>query len=126
MTQQGTCMTIPTVAITPDIKFGNDQPFVLIGGVNVIEDEDLVLRVAEKFAEVTDSLKIPFVFKASFDKANRSSIGAFRGPGLDAGLRILDGVKTRFGVPVLTDVHEPHQAALAAEVVDIIQLPAFL
>ena len=119
-------MTISTVSIGPDIEFANHRPFVLIGGMNVIEDEDIVFRVAERFLEVTDALGIPYVFKASFDKANRSSIGSFRGPGLDAGLRTLEGVKRRFGVPLLTDVHEPHQAAPAADVVDILQLPAFL
>jgi len=119
-------MTVSTVAIAPGIEFANDRPFVLIGGMNVIEDEDIVFRVAEQFVHVTGELGIPFVFKASFDKANRSSIDSFRGPGLDAGLRTLEGVKQRFGVPLLTDVHEPHQAAPAAEVVDIIQLPAFL
>lgn len=119
-------MTSSNVSITPDLAFGNELPFVLIGGMNVIEDEALVFRVAERFCEVTRSLRIPFVFKASFDKANRSSIGSYRGPGLEKGLRILEGVKQRFGVPLLTDVHEPHQAAPAAEVVDIIQLPAFL
>jgi 2-dehydro-3-deoxyphosphooctonate aldolase (KDO 8-P synthase) len=119
-------MTISTVAIEPAIAFGNDRPFVLIGGMNVIEDDDIVFRVAERFMDVTAALSIPFIFKASFDKANRSSIASFRGPGLDAGLRILQGVKQRFGMPLLTDVHEPHQAAPAAEVVDIIQLPAFL
>lgn len=119
-------MTIATVRIDENVEFGNDRPFILIGGMNVIEDEDIVFRVAEEFVNVTNALGIPFVFKASFDKANRSSIGSFRGPGLDAGLRVLEGVKRRFGVPILTDVHEPHQAAPAAEVVDIIQLPAFL
>jgi 2-dehydro-3-deoxyphosphooctonate aldolase (KDO 8-P synthase) len=119
-------MTNSTVKVGSGIQFGNDRPFVLIGGVNVIEDEDLVFRVADQFVEVTRSLGIPYVFKASFDKANRSSIASFRGPGLDEGLRILQGVKERFGVPLLTDVHEPHQAAAAAEVVDIVQLPAFL
>jgi 2-dehydro-3-deoxyphosphooctonate aldolase (KDO 8-P synthase) len=115
-----------TVAIDSNIKFGNDRPFVLIGGMNVIEDEDILHRVAERFVDVTGELDIPFVFKASFDKANRSSISSFRGPGLEEGLRILEGVKRRFGVPLLTDVHEPHQAAAAAQVVDIIQIPAFL
>jgi 2-dehydro-3-deoxyphosphooctonate aldolase (KDO 8-P synthase) len=114
------------VSVSPDVIFANDRPFVLIGGMNVIEDEDIVFRVAEQFVETTRALGIPFVFKASFDKANRSSINSFRGPGLDEGLRVLAGVKQRFGVPLLTDVHEPHQAAPAAEVVDIIQLPAFL
>jgi len=94
--------------------------------MNVIEDEDVVMEVAAKFVEVTSELGIPYVFKASFDKANRSSISSFRGPGLDKGLAVLAEVKRRFGVPVLTDVHEPHQAAPVAEVADILQLPAFL
>lgn len=99
---------------------------VLIGGMNVIEDRDTVLEVAGHFVTVTAELGIPYVFKASFDKANRSSISSFRGPGLEAGLVVLAEVKARFGVPILTDVHEPHQAQPAAEVADIIQLPAFL
>lgn len=99
---------------------------VLIGGMNVIEDRDTVMEVAGHFATVTAELGIPYVFKASFDKANRSSISSFRGPGLEAGLAVLAEVKARFGVPILTDVHEPHQAQPAAEVADIIQLPAFL
>lgn len=119
-------MTIENVAITDGVNFANDAPFVLIGGMNVIEDEDTILRVAAHFVDVTSALGIPYVFKASFDKANRSSVHSFRGPGLEEGLRILEGVKRRFGVPLLTDVHEPHQAAAAAEVVDILQLPAFL
>lgn len=108
------------------IAFANDRPFVLIGGMNVIEGRGIVLDVARHFVEVTRRLGIPYVFKASFDKANRSSIHSFRGPGLEAGLAILDEVKKTFGVPVLTDVHEPYQAAAVAEVADIIQLPAFL
>lgn len=108
------------------VTFANDSPFVLIGGVNVIESEDIVHEVAARFVEVTRRLGIPYVFKASFDKANRSSITSFRGPGLDKGLRVLADVKSRHGVPILTDVHEPYQAAPAAEVADIIQLPAFL
>jgi 2-dehydro-3-deoxyphosphooctonate aldolase (KDO 8-P synthase) len=119
-------MTIASVTVGGNVTFANDAPFVLIGGMNVIEDEDIVFRVAERFVDVTSRLGIPYVFKASFDKANRSSIHSFRGPGLDEGLRTLAGVKQRFGVPLLTDVHEPHQAGPAAEVVDIIQLPAFL
>ncbi|QUT04357.1 3-deoxy-8-phosphooctulonate synthase [Sphingobium phenoxybenzoativorans] len=114
------------VNIGADIEFANDRPFVLIGGMNVIEGREIVLKVAAQFVEITKKLGIPYVFKASFDKANRSSITSFRGPGLDKGLEILAEVKARFGVPVLTDVHEPHQAAPAAEVADIIQLPAFL
>jgi 2-dehydro-3-deoxyphosphooctonate aldolase (KDO 8-P synthase) len=94
--------------------------------MNVIEDEDIVMEVAAKFVEVTSELGIPYVFKASFDKANRSSIHSFRGPGLEKGLAVLAEVKRRFGVAVLTDVHEPWQAAPVAEVADILQLPAFL
>ncbi|HEY8592002.1 MAG TPA: 3-deoxy-8-phosphooctulonate synthase [Sphingomicrobium sp.] len=119
-------MTITTVSISDGIQFENDAPFVLIGGMNVLEDEEIALRVADRFVTVTGALGIPYVFKASFDKANRSSIGSFRGPGLDEGLKILDRVKREFSVPVLTDVHEPAQAAPAAQVADILQLPAFL
>jgi len=114
------------VTLFNNITFSNDNPFVLIGGMNVIESEDIVMEVAQTFVDVTKKLDIPYVFKASFDKANRSSIASFRGPGLDKGLEILSAVKARFGVPVLTDVHEPEQAAPVAEVADIIQLPAFL
>ena len=115
-----------TVVLKDGITFANDRPFVLIGGMNVIEGEDVVMEVAAKFVEVTQDLGIPYIFKASFDKANRSSTRSFRGPGLDKGLRILADLRSRFGVQVLTDVHEPHQAAPAAEVADILQLPAFL
>ena len=108
------------------VTFDNRRPFVLIGGMNVIESEALVLDVAGKFVEVTRELGIPYVFKASFDKANRSSIRSFRGPRLDEGLAVLAEVKRQFSVPVLTDVHEPHQAAPAAQIADILQLPAFL
>jgi 2-dehydro-3-deoxyphosphooctonate aldolase (KDO 8-P synthase) len=114
------------VTLAGGITFANDSPFVLIGGMNVIESDDLVMEVAGTFVEITRELGIPYVFKASFDKANRSSIHSFRGPGLENGLATLAEVKRRFGVPVLTDVHEPHQAAPAAEVADILQLPAFL
>jgi 2-dehydro-3-deoxyphosphooctonate aldolase (KDO 8-P synthase) len=99
---------------------------VLIGGMNVIEGEDILMEVAERFVAVTSRLNIPYVFKASFDKANRSSINSFRGPGLEKGLALLSKVKERFGVPVLTDVHEPHQAEAAAAVADVLQIPAFL
>lgn len=115
-----------TVTITPDICFSNKSPFVLIGGMNAIEDHGLLLEVAGEFVEVTKALGIPYVFKASFDKANRSSIHSFRGPGIESGLKSLAAVKARYGVPIITDVHEPFQAAPAAEVADIIQLPAFL
>jgi 2-dehydro-3-deoxyphosphooctonate aldolase (KDO 8-P synthase) len=119
-------MNIQSVTVGADIRFSNDAPFVLIGGMNVIEGEEIALAVAERFVDVTSELGIPYVFKASFDKANRSSINSFRGPGLEKALRILAEIKDRFGVPLLTDVHEPNQAAPAAEVVDILQLPAFL
>jgi 2-dehydro-3-deoxyphosphooctonate aldolase (KDO 8-P synthase) len=115
-----------TVKITPDIVVGNAAPFVLFGGVNVLESKDLALRSAEEYVRVTSKLGIPYVFKGSFDKANRSSIHSYRGPGLEEGLRILEAVKTGFGVPLITDVHAPHQAAAVAQVVDVLQLPAFL
>lgn len=109
-----------------DIGIANDRPFVLFGGVNVIESREMALRAAEHYVKVTGKLGIPYVFKASFDKANRSSIHSFRGPGLDEGLKILADIKCAFGVPLITDVHEAHQAAAAAEVCEVIQLPAFL
>lgn len=109
-----------------DFQIANDLPFVVFGGLNVLESRDLALRVAEHFVELTGRLQIPYVFKASFDKANRSSIHSYRGPGLDEGLKILAEVKAQFSVPVITDVHEVHQAQPAAEVCDVIQLPAFL
>jgi len=118
-------MTDQTVSLG-DIRFDNRAPFVLLGGVNVLESRDFALRVAEHYVEVTGRLGIPYVFKASFDKANRSSIHSFRGPGLEEGLSILAAVKAAHGVPVITDVHTPEQAAPAAEVCDILQLPAFL
>ena len=109
-----------------DIAIGNELPFVLFGGMNVLESRDMAMQIAETYVEVTNKLNIPYVFKASFDKANRSSVHSFRGPGLDEGLKILQEVKATFGVPIITDVHEPEQAAPVAEVADIIQLPAFL
>lgn len=115
-----------TVTLDDGVTFTNEGPFVLIGGLNVIESESLAIHTAGTFVEITRDLGIPYVFKASFDKANRSSIRSFRGPGLKAGLATLAKVKQTFGIPVLTDVHEPHQAAPAAEVADILQLPAFL
>ena len=109
-----------------DIEIANDKPFVLFGGINVLESRDLAMQACEEYVRVTERLGIPYVFKASFDKANRSSIHSFRGPGLDEGLKIFQEIKDTFNVPVLTDVHEPYQAAPVAEVCDIIQLPAFL
>ncbi|MFT5708418.1 MAG: 2-dehydro-3-deoxyphosphooctonate aldolase (KDO 8-P synthase) [Oceanospirillaceae bacterium] len=108
------------------IPVANDKPMILFGGMNVLESRDLALSIAETYTEVTTKLNIPYVFKASFDKANRSSLTSYRGPGLEEGLRILEEIKTTFGIPIITDVHEPHQAAAAAQVCDVIQLPAFL
>ena len=109
-----------------DITFGNDRPFALLGGVNVLEDLDFALRCAGHYKDVCGRLNIPLVFKASYDKANRSSIHSFRGPGLEEGLQILQAVKDTHGIPVITDVHSPEEAVAAAKVADIIQLPAFL
>ena len=123
---QSAAMTPVHLQLSDQVRFGNDLPFVLIGGMNVLESADLAHEVASHYVEVCGRLGIPYVFKASFDKANRSSIHSYRGPGLEAGLKILQEIKHRFKVPVLTDVHEPWQAAPVAEVADIIQLPAFL
>ena len=109
-----------------DITFANDRPFALLGGVNVLEDLDFALRCAGHYKQVCERLEIPLVFKASYDKANRSSIHSFRGPGLNEGLSILQAVKDSHGIPVITDVHSPEEATAAAKVADIIQLPAFL
>jgi 2-dehydro-3-deoxyphosphooctonate aldolase (KDO 8-P synthase) len=108
------------------IEISNEKPMVLFGGMNVLESRDMAMQVAEAYVAVTEKFGIPYVFKASFDKANRSSINSFRGPGLDEGLKILQEVKHTFNVPVITDVHESAQAAPTAEVCDVIQLPAFL
>jgi 2-dehydro-3-deoxyphosphooctonate aldolase (KDO 8-P synthase) len=121
-------MTMPVGKIVRvrDISVGNHLPFVLFGGVNVLESRDLALKAAEAYVKVTQKLGIPYVFKASFDKANRSSIHSYRGPGMDAGLEIFAEIKRTFNIPVITDVHTPEQAAPVAEVCDVIQLPAFL
>lgn len=108
------------------IGVSNDAPMTLFGGINVFESRDMAMRVAEAYVTATEKLGIPYVFKASFDKANRSSIHSFRGPGLDEGLKIFAEIKSTFNVPVITDVHEVAQAAPVAEVCDVIQLPAFL
>ncbi len=108
------------------IEVANDKPFVLFGGMNVLESRELALQVAEHYVKVCEKLGIPYVFKASFDKANRSSVHSYRGPGLEEGLRIFEEIKRTFNIPLITDVHEPYQAAPVAEVVDVIQLPAFL
>lgn len=115
-----------SVPIKNAISIANDQPFVLFGGINVLESRELAMRACEKYVNITYKLNIPYVFKASFDKANRSSIHSYRGPGLDKGLAIFQDIKREFNVPILTDVHEPWQAQAVAEIVDILQLPAFL
>ncbi|WP_374381436.1 3-deoxy-8-phosphooctulonate synthase [Dongia sp.] len=108
------------------IDIANEKPMVMIGGMNVLEDRDTAFRVAEAFCDATSKLGIPYIFKASYDKANRSSIHSFRGPGMEEGLKLLGDIKKQFGVPVLTDVHTEEQAAPVAAVCDIIQIPAFL
>lgn len=108
-----------------DIVFGGEKiPF--IGGPCVIESRDHILKMAEEILKVTDKLEIPFIFKSSFDKANRTSIESFRGNGMDEGLKILEEVKNSFNIPVLTDIHHPEQAAIVSDVVDVLQIPAFL
>ncbi|MFC7297605.1 3-deoxy-8-phosphooctulonate synthase [Herminiimonas aquatilis] len=114
------------ITINSTIKVDNAAPFVLFGGINVLESRDLAMKSCEEYVRVTQKLGIPYVFKASFDKANRSSIHSYRGPGLEEGMRIFEEVKKTFNVPVITDVHEVHQAAIVAEVADVLQLPAFL
>ena len=114
------------VKINHAVTVANDAPFVLFGGLNVLEGLDSTLFAAERYVKVTGKLGIPYVFKASFDKANRSSIHSYRGVGLEEGLRIFQEVKKQLGVPVITDVHEVAQAAPVAEVVDVLQIPAFL
>lgn len=109
-----------------NIEIGNNKPFVLFGGMNVLESRDMAMQVCEKYVEVTQKLGVPYIFKASFDKANRSSIHSYRGPGMEEGLKIFQELKDTFGVKVITDVHEIYQCRPVAEVVDIIQLPAFL
>jgi len=109
-----------------DIGVSNNAPMTLFGGMNVLESRDMAMQIAEAYVEVTQKLGIPYVFKASFDKANRSSIHSFRGPGVDKGLKIFQEIKSTFNVPVITDVHEIDQAEPVAEVCDVIQLPAFL
>ncbi|MEB3752967.1 3-deoxy-8-phosphooctulonate synthase [Acinetobacter sp. MD2(2019)] len=109
-----------------DIQMANHLPFVLFGGMNVLESKDLAFEIAESYIEICKRLEIPYVFKASFDKANRSSLDSFRGPGLEKGIEWLGEIKNKLNVPIITDVHEPFQAEAVAEVADIIQLPAFL
>jgi len=109
-----------------DVEFGYDKPCVILGGINVLESRDLALKACETFKEACEKNKLPYVFKASFDKANRSSVHSFRGPGLEEGLKIFEEVKKEFNVPIITDYHTPEQAVPLSEVVDILQVPAFL
>ena len=109
-----------------DFKIDNSEPMVLMGGMNVLESRDLAMKIAETFKEITQSKHINYIFKGSFDKANRSSINSFRGPGMDEGLKILQEVSTTFDIPVVTDIHEPQQAETVSEICEIIQIPAFL
>lgn len=109
-----------------DFKIDNNEKMTLMGGMNVLESRDLAMEVAEKFKNVTDKNDINYIFKGSFDKANRSSLSSYRGPGLEEGLKILQEVSSTFDIPVITDFHEPHQAKSVADVCEIIQVPAFL
>ena len=109
-----------------NFEIGNNKPLTLMGGMNVLESRDLAMQVAEDFKKVTDKLNINYIFKASFDKANRSSITSYRGPGLEKGLNILKEVSDEFDVPVITDIHEPDQAEPVSEICEVIQIPAFL
>lgn len=121
MTQQSKTVSVQ------NIQIANDKPFVLFGGLNVLESEEITLKAVETYKIITDKLGIPFIFKASFDKANRSSIDSYRGVGMEEGLKIFQKVKAEFdNVPVITDVHELDQCQPAAEVVDVLQIPAFL
>ena len=108
------------------IQVANDKPFVLFGGMNVLESRDLAMTIAEHYVKITEKLGIPYIFKASFDKANRSSVHSYRGPGMEEGLKIFQELKETFGMPIITDVHTEEQCQPVADVVDIIQLPAFL
>ena len=118
--------TIELSSPSGDIKIANDLPFVLFGGMNVLESQELAFEIAESYIEICKKLDIGYVFKASFDKANRSSLHSFRGPSLDTGLTWLNDIKEKYGVPIITDVHEPYQASPVAKVADIVQIPAFL
>lgn len=109
-----------------DISIGEGQPLTVMAGMNVLESRDLALRICEHLKGVCERLSLPYIFKASFDKANRSSISSYRGPGIDEGLEILAAVKAEFGVPIVTDYHTPEQAESVAEVAEVIQIPAFL
>jgi len=116
---------MPSVRIG-QIEIGQGRPLALIAGPCVLEGRDLVLRIAEQLCEMTARLAMPFIFKASYDKANRTSVKSPRGPGLEPGLKLLEEVRTQFGCPLLSDVHEVAEVAVAAEVLDVLQIPAFL
>ena len=109
-----------------NFTIGNTEPMTLMGGMNVLESRDLAMEVAEKFKTISDKLNINYIFKGSFDKANRSSVTSFRGPGLDEGLKILQEVSSQFNVATITDIHEPNQALSVSEVCEVVQIPAFL
>ena len=109
-----------------NFTIGNAEPMALMGGVNVLESESIAMTVAEQFARAASDFHVNWIFKGSFDKANRSSISSYRGPGIDEGLKILEKIKNNFDVPVITDIHESSQANQVAEICDIIQIPAFL
>ncbi|OOS07983.1 2-dehydro-3-deoxyphosphooctonate aldolase (KDO 8-P synthase) [Moraxella cuniculi DSM 21768] len=124
MTQpQATAQSVINIA---GIEIANDKPFVLFGGMNVLESRELAFEIAEQYIAICQKLQIGYVFKASFDKANRSSLHSFRGPSLETGLTWLNDIKEAYNVPIITDVHEPYQAAPVAKVADVLQLPAFL
>ena len=118
-------MTLEKIKVG-SFEIGNELPLTIIGGLNVLEDYDLAARTCEKFMQVCEKYGLNYVFKASFDKANRSSNHSYRGPGLDAGMLIFKRLKQDFNVPIITDVHEPYQCKEVAPYVDILQLPAFL
>jgi 2-dehydro-3-deoxyphosphooctonate aldolase (KDO 8-P synthase) len=119
-------MSSQSIISIGETNVSNELPFTLFGGMNVLESRKLAMEIAAYYKEVTSKLGIPFIFKASFDKANRSSINSFRGPGLEKGLKILAEIKETYQVPIISDIHEPFQAKPAAEVIDVLQLPAFL
>ncbi|OGQ15590.1 MAG: 3-deoxy-8-phosphooctulonate synthase [Deltaproteobacteria bacterium RIFCSPHIGHO2_02_FULL_40_11] len=117
---------VKEVQISNEVTIGSDLPFVLFCGLNVIESEKLTFKVAEELLDITSTLDIPFVFKASYDKANRSSKDSFRGPGLKEGLSVLKEVKARYKIPVITDIHTVEEVGPVSEVSDVLQIPAFL
>ena len=118
--------SIPEFEISDDVIVGGKRPLVLMAGPNVIESEKLTFKIAEELLDIVSALDVPFVFKASYDKANRSSIHSYRGPGLREGLQILKTVKARYKIPVITDVHTVEEVGPVSEVADVIQIPAFL